>query len=196
METRLKKEFDKKDVQRLRNLISGNFGDNTTIQVGYDKFREDHKEGDVWDEFGKTWTVKDGIKQRFDALEDIRKSVVPPMFCPKCGKIMNSHHDDKFYAIKGFCYDCSIKDDTEKVRLREYESYARKFQLNNVREYIKDAREIIISQMNACSSKIYTEDGDEQNIVGGLSMRDVAQKWLDELDEYEKTIENEYQRTN
>ena len=54
----LKKEFKRKDVQRARNLIQGKTGASTGIQIGYNKKQEDYKEGDVWTEGRKTWTIK------------------------------------------------------------------------------------------------------------------------------------------
>ena len=54
----LKKEFKRKDVQRARNLIMGNSGASTNIQVGYNKKQTEYKEGDVWIENKKTWTIK------------------------------------------------------------------------------------------------------------------------------------------
>ena len=33
----LKKELNKKDVQRIRNLVQGKYGDKTTQSVGYKK---------------------------------------------------------------------------------------------------------------------------------------------------------------
>ena len=33
----LKKEFQKKDVERARNLIMGNVNDSTGVQIGYKK---------------------------------------------------------------------------------------------------------------------------------------------------------------
>ena len=59
----LKKEFKKKDVERVRNLIQGKSGNSSETQIGYSKKTEDHKEGDVWEEERKTWTIKKGIKQ-------------------------------------------------------------------------------------------------------------------------------------
>ena len=38
----LKKEFNKKDVQRARNLIAGNSGNSTGIQIGYKKEKINH----------------------------------------------------------------------------------------------------------------------------------------------------------
>ena len=39
----LKKEFSKKDVQRARNLITGNTGARTTEGIGYTKKYEHHQ---------------------------------------------------------------------------------------------------------------------------------------------------------
>ncbi len=49
-ESLLKKEFKGKDVQRMRNIITKNYTDKTTTQIGYTKEQVDHKEGDVWEE--------------------------------------------------------------------------------------------------------------------------------------------------
>ena len=51
----LKKEFNKKDVQRARNLIAGNSSNSTGIQIGYKKEKINHKEGDVWTNSWFTW---------------------------------------------------------------------------------------------------------------------------------------------
>ena len=58
----LKKEFKRKDVERMRNLIKGDTDSSTEIQIGYTKKKEDHKEGDIWEEQNKTWTIKNGMK--------------------------------------------------------------------------------------------------------------------------------------
>ena len=59
----LNKEFQKKDVSRLRNLIQGKTGASTGTQIGYTKKEIEYKEGDIWKERKKTWTIKNGIKQ-------------------------------------------------------------------------------------------------------------------------------------
>ena len=55
----LKKEFKRKDVNRARNLITGNIDSSTGIQVGYNKKTKNYKEGDIWEEKGKKWTKQD-----------------------------------------------------------------------------------------------------------------------------------------
>ena len=74
----LKKEFKRKDVKRARNLIMGNSGASSETQIGYKKKRIEYKEGDIWTENKKTWTIKNGIKQTISKLDSIRKEVFMP----------------------------------------------------------------------------------------------------------------------
>ena len=46
----LKKEFKRKDVDRMRNLITGNVNDSSETQIGYTKKIVERKEGDIWKE--------------------------------------------------------------------------------------------------------------------------------------------------
>ena len=71
----LKKEFKTRDVQRMRNIITKKTGDKTGVQVGYTKAYEDHKEGDVWEERGKKWTIKNGIKQTLTKYDTLKRLV-------------------------------------------------------------------------------------------------------------------------
>ena len=68
----LNKEFKRKDVERMRNLIKGKTGESAELQVGYRAKKEDHKEGDIWEEGGKKWTIKNGIKQTYFVLNVVR----------------------------------------------------------------------------------------------------------------------------
>ena len=43
----LKKEFAKRDVERIRNLVKGKYGEKTRESVGYTVPTEFHDEGDV-----------------------------------------------------------------------------------------------------------------------------------------------------
>ena len=73
-ESVLKKEFKPRDVARLRNLISGKTGDATQLQAGWEKHSVDHIEGDIWEESGKKWTIRNGIKQTVTKLDEIKKT--------------------------------------------------------------------------------------------------------------------------
>ena len=78
MSDHLKKEFNPRDVQRMRNIITGQTGDRTQIQMGWERNQEAHKEGDIWEENGKKWTIKKGIKQSVTKLDEIKRLVVLP----------------------------------------------------------------------------------------------------------------------
>ena len=57
-ESKLQREFKGRDVQRMRNIITKDYNAKTTTQVGYSKAYIDRKEGDVWEEYGKKWILK------------------------------------------------------------------------------------------------------------------------------------------
>ena len=108
----LKKQFQEKDVQRLRNLMTGKYGDKTIQSVGYRKAEVTHKEGDIWEEDGRKWTIKDGIKQNITKLDKFKKAAVP-LFCPSCGTIMNKQLDPHYFKAYGACLDCVKKKETQ-----------------------------------------------------------------------------------
>ena len=83
-----------------------------------------HKEGDQWEERGKTWTIKDGIKQTVTKFNETRKKFLTPLSCPDCGKSMKSHWDAKFWKTHKTCWDCVLEIE-HKIRTqgkwKEYE---------------------------------------------------------------------------
>ena len=44
----LNKEFERRDVERMRNLIKGKANSSSENQVGYHKKTIERKEGDIW----------------------------------------------------------------------------------------------------------------------------------------------------
>ena len=56
----LKKEFKKKDVERIRNLVKGHAGKRTGEGVGYTKPEIFHEEGDRY----SWWTYRFGARDR------------------------------------------------------------------------------------------------------------------------------------
>ena len=119
----LNKEFKRKDVERMRNLIKGNVNESAELQVGYTTKKEDHKEGDIWEEGGKKWTIKNGIKQTYTKLDKVKKEAILPLFCPKCSSLMKKRNDTKMYNIHKKCFNCVTKME-HKLRIKdEYEEY-------------------------------------------------------------------------
>jgi hypothetical protein len=61
MASHLKKEFDERAVNRARNIISKNFTARTMVGSGYEKIKEKHSEGDVWEEDVEHGPLKTGL---------------------------------------------------------------------------------------------------------------------------------------
>ena len=55
----MQKGISESKVQRMRNLLTKKHNAKTKIQTGYNKKNVIRKEGDIWEEGGKTWTIKD-----------------------------------------------------------------------------------------------------------------------------------------
>jgi hypothetical protein len=113
-ESVLKKNFQEKDVQRLRNLVQGKYGEKTRSSVGFSQKEEFHYEGDIWEAEGRTWTIKNGIKQNLTKFDKAKKYHVMPLLCPCCNKVMKNRNDKPFYNIHKMCFNCVI--DVEKFK--------------------------------------------------------------------------------
>ena len=101
----LKKEFKQRDVQRLRNLVQGKHGERSTMGTGYTKAKEFHGEGDIWEEDGRTWTIKNSVKQNITKLDKAKEGIVLPLFCPTCSKSTKPHLDKKWFVMYGHCFN-------------------------------------------------------------------------------------------
>jgi hypothetical protein len=86
---------------------------------GMDAKRE---EGDVWQDMdGKTWTIKNGIKQTVTKLDAAKT----PWFCPQCTKAMSHRFDTRSYNTLGKCYDCAVKEETKMRYEGTWDDYAK-----------------------------------------------------------------------
>jgi hypothetical protein len=195
-ESMLNRDFKEKDVNRLRNLLNMKFGEKTSTQVGYGKKKDDHVEGDVWEENGKSWTIKDGVKQSFTKMDSVKKALRMPLLCPCCNTKMKHRYDSKFFSIHKMCFDCVIKVESRLRMDGKYEEYANTFQIKNAISYINEARIFVNDYSNTSRDIYYSEEGEKQTFVGGSSEDSVVEVWNNELDKMEielksKLSENE-----
>ena len=162
----LKKEFKQSDVQRVRNLVNKDFTSKTKSQTGYQKAYERHTEGDIWEESGKTWTIKNGIKQNITKLDDAKKAARIPLTCPKCGGSMKHHLAKKMYNIHGFCFDpCTVEMEADLRKAGLYEEYEKKMMSGNVEEFLKDIEAWVLESLEDNISMV-TEQGDVEDWKG------------------------------
>lgn len=189
-ETFLKKEFASKDVNRMRNIINKKFGNSTTTQIGYSKIEEDHKEGDIWKENDIEWVIKDGLKQRYNRLRDLKKAIIMPLFCPNCKTPMNHPLDKKMYNIHSKCFDCVVKMETKMRFEGTYTEYSKNIITNNIIHFVDEAKDVINEYKNA-DENMYTEHGDKQKFVGGIDKEKVTSNWLEELNKLEENVKSQ-----
>ena len=179
----LKKEFKKKDVNRARNLIMGKSGASTSTQIGYSKKEEDHKEGDVWKENRKTWTIKNGIKQTVSKLDAIKKEVFMPLCCPECSKVMKRRLDKPNYKLHKKCFDCVI-DFEHKLRIRgEYGNYIKKLKGKNNIDILDKLESTLLEVVNTSNEGFVSEDGVVERWVGGIDKN----KFTEDIKKYAKS---------
>jgi len=183
----LKKQFQQKDVQRLRNLVQGKYGDKSSVSSGYKKQTEFHVEGDIWEEDGRQWTIKDGIKQNITKLDAAKQAVNFPIFCPSCKKPMKPHLDKKWYNMYKRCYNCQVDFEFEIRKQGLWEEYE-KFIFNSDIDGIMDTFQIWMDEeiQNESNQTFITEAGDVEKWVGSaknklLESKEEALKYLQSL---------------
>ena len=172
----LKKEFNKKDVNRMRNLITGKTGNSTEVQIGYKKKRVEYKEGDVWVENKKTWTIKNGIKQTISKLDKIKKEVFIPLCCPKCNKVIKHQLDKDNYRVHKNCHDCVIEFE-HKLRIKgEYGNYIKNLKSKNSLDIVDEMESYLLDAINTSNSGFVSEDGVVERWVGGVDKSDFTKR--------------------
>ena len=187
----LKKEFKRKDVDRARNLLMGKSGASSETQVGYKKKRIEYKEGDVWKENGKTWTIKDGIKQTISKLDAIKKEVFMPLCCPKCSKVMKKRLDNPNYKVHKMCFDCVV-DYEHKLRVNdEYDDYVKKLQLKNRLTEIDEMENMFLELANQSNEGFVSEHGEVERWKGGIDKEKISHEIIKAAQEGRKKIQEE-----
>jgi bacterioferritin-associated ferredoxin len=167
-ESQLKKEFDSKAVNRVRNLVKKDFTSKTTIGTGYSKKREKHSESDIWEEDGRTWTIKNGVKQNITKLDKAKKTLQVPLTCPKCGGSMRHHLAKKMYKIHGFCFDCTIDMEADLRRAGLYEQYEKQMMSGSIDAWIAGLEQWMQEELTKTMTFV-TEEGDVEDWKGNNS---------------------------
>ena len=185
-ETLLQKEFQKRDIQRIRNLVSGKQGDATQTQVGYTSKYISRSEGDVWEEFGRKWTIKNGIKMSVTKLDRAKKLSLTPLLCPKCDKLMKTEYDKKMFRIHNTCFDCVIKMESQLKIDGKYQEYEDKIIKANANFMLDEFVNGFDSFLNAIESKdgFVTEQGDiEDWHVKALDKQKIREQVMKDVEE-------------
>jgi len=185
-ESTLKKEFSKRDVQRMRNLITGKSGERTHVQAGYEKKSQDYKEGDVWEEDGKQWTIKNGIKQSITKLDSFKHLVHLPFSCPNCKKPFKDHDiNKKMYSIHKMCLDCLVKMEDKIKAEGKWDDYASNIVNSNKNASLEEFEQALESWLQDKDTYV-TEQGDIESWQGGDKTK-IYQEIKEKIDELKRT---------
>ena len=163
-ESRLNKEFSERDIKRIRNIVSGNTADRTRVQAGFEKQTEERNEGDVWEENGKKWTIKNGLKQTVTKHDKLREMVNMPLTCPKCKNAMKpTKLNKKMWNIHSQCFNCTVEHETYLKGTGQYEEYAKKLMNANKNSFVNDYEQAVEAYINDTGDTFMSEAGDVEN---------------------------------
>jgi hypothetical protein len=183
----LKKEFKKQDVERLRNLVQGKYGEKTRSSVGFSKKEEFHSEGDTWEEDNRTWTIKNGIKQNITKFDNAKKYHVMPLLCPNCNKIMKNRNDKSFYNIHKICFNCVIDMEIKLKREGKWEEYERQIHNNEIDNKIKEYKLWVEEKLSESNDSFISEDGDIEKWNGTIN-KELVDKSIEETVQYLESL--------
>ena len=158
-ESQLKREFDERAVNRARNIISKNFTARTMAGTGYTKKREKHSEGDVWEEDGRTWTIKNGVKQNITRLDSAKKLAQVPLTCPKCSGSMKETLSQKMWKIHKMCFNCVLTMEADLRKAGLYEQYEKQMMQGNMKAWAESLQQWVQDTISETLTFV-TEEGD------------------------------------
>jgi hypothetical protein len=164
----LKKQFKEKDVERMRNLIKGKGNARTVSGVGFAKKQEFHEEGDIWEEDGRQWTIKDGIKQNITKLDLAKKAHKMPMFCPMCKNLMHENRDKKLWNIHKKCLNCVVDMEVGLRKAGLWEDYQRNIINSDLDGLIEMYQNYMFEQINEQNNSFITEKGNKEKWKGSV----------------------------
>jgi hypothetical protein len=182
----LKKQFAEKDIQRIRNLVKGKGGEKITHGVGYIEESKDYNEGDIWQENGRTWTIKEGIKQNITKLDKFKKVSVP-IFCPGCKQVMDKQLDPFYYKSYGSCLDCRTKFETQLKIQGKWDDYVKETYNKEIDQTIKEYKAFFKERLEESNQGTVTESGEIERWFGSID-KERAQESLDEVIKYLESL--------
>lgn len=166
----MKKGITKSKVQRMRNIISGNYTAKGKVQSGYTGVVVDRTEGDVWEEKGKQWTVKNGIKQTVNKLDFARQANKVPLGCPECSTPLKHPAHKQMFKRWGMCLTCVQRWEQEMKDSGTYDEWHKQFDAENFNSYIRDVKLEYEEWLQGRNAQHYiTEAGQIEDWSGGKS---------------------------
>jgi len=162
--------FEEKALHNVRQKIAEVVKkEGNRIVVGYRGEAKTYTEGETWEEDGKQWEFKNGIKQSVSKTQDART----PMFCPNCQKVMGHWLDTKFWRLRGVCQDCVLKDEAKMRISGDWSQYELLGELRNQVAHLTERIAEITSYRDALTQPEIIHADDEKILM--------VEKWTVDL---------------
>jgi len=187
-ESVLKKEFREKDVNRIRNLIRKDTFSGTVAQTGYEKTQVRHQEGEVWEEEGRKWTIKNGVLQNISRFGEIKKDILIPLACPKCSQSMGYWLHKKMFKIHRMCFDCVVQYEAELRKAGLYEAYEKAMIQGSIKAFLKDLQAWVEETLET-KETVVSEDGEVEDWTS-TNQEEHKRTVREKLQEYLNHFEN------
>ncbi len=157
------------------------------IEVSFLKEHQERKEGDIWEENGKKWTIENGIKKTVSRFKELRKEILIPLTCPKCNEPMVKTKDPEFYRLFNMCLICKIEEDEQRKKDGTYEEYEKELIKKNKKEWVNELESVLHEFVEKHDSEyIHNEFGDVETVEQNMSkeeLKELLDKQLKEIKE-------------
>jgi len=172
----MQKSISDAQVKRMRNIVQKKYTSKTEVQAGYTRKTSKHLEGDIWEENGKQWTIKNGIKQTISKLKSARKKYNKPLCCPKCKGSISHRLNDIMWPIHGMCFKCVAKLET-KLRIDgKYDEYQQAIMKGNYDAWLSDVEQEYAEWLNTTQGNKYITEAGHSEDWTGYNKESVAEK--------------------
>lgn len=94
------------------------------------------KEGEVWEEDGKMWKLKNGVQI---SVPRISSTIINDK-CSKCESNIETRLDKHYYAIRMLCTNCVIKEETQMRIKGTWDEFEKNEVNKNVANYIEQLK--------------------------------------------------------
>jgi hypothetical protein len=183
-ETLLNRQFTEREVQRMRNIVTKKTNDRTHIQAGYESNIK-RNEGNIWEENGKTWTIKNGIKRTVSKMANFKQESIMPLCCPQCNEPLarQSEYVKHIYKLMHKCPKCVAREESDLKLQGKFDEYVLKMHAQNHLDLLENTEKEFDDFTNNGFEKFMTENGEVETWDGkGLTPEQIKEtkQWIAE----------------
>ena len=181
-ETLLNRQFTEREVQRMRNIVTKKTSERTHIQAGYESHVK-RQEGDIWEENGKTWTIKNGVKRTISKLNKFKSTSIMPLTCPQCNEHLNRNSDyvKHMFKLTHKCPKCVTREESDMKLAGTWEEYCKKMYAQNHLHILEQTEKEFDDFVNHGFESFMSETGEIETWDGkGLTPQQIKEtkQWI------------------